>query len=74
MMAKPVAAASLALVLSPEPESPRVIRAIMSFWTVTERGHPYHVGFRDIYSGDEAVRLYGLHPDRFEAYAPRVPR
>lgn len=59
---------------STEPDAPKVIRALMSFWTVTEKGHPYHVGFRDIYSGDEAVRLYGLHPDRFEAYVPPVPR
>lgn len=74
MMAKLVTAPSLALVSPPDSEPPRVIRAVSSFWTVTAKGHPYHVGFRDVYSGDEAARLSGLHPDRFEAYAAPVPR
>lgn len=49
---------------------PACVRATASFTTTQASGRTWYVGFRGVYTGAEAARLWTLHRDKVEVFPP----
>ena len=49
---------------------PASVRATATFRTTDAAGRYWHVGYRGVYTGAEAARLWTLHRDKVEVFPP----
>lgn len=63
--------ASPPVALAPPAEAPPAsVRATKTFRTTDAAGRYWLVGFRGVYTGAEAARLWALHRDKVEVFPP----